>query len=1013
MIHFQVLGSWTLQADGTDIELPGAMPGRLLALLLCRWGNPLPADHIIEQLWPGQPPPRTAKKFIQVTIHRIRRLPGMRDRIVLSGQGYHMRLKTEECDALRFLHAVAGARTLIEGGELPAADRVLAQALDLWRAPAFAHFDDVPLVLDESRRLDEVRLTALEDHADLGLSFGRHLTMVEMLARAAAENPFRERLRAQLMLALYRSGRLADALQAYRDARDMMVAELGVEPEALLQDLHRRILNRDPGLLAPDSVPPSASAPSLHRNFLPRGVPAFVGRQREMEWLDTCAQDTPGAAVITSVAGMGGVGKTALMIRWAHQRTDLFPDGQLYVTLRGRPGDADASVRQALHHLLTCLGVPVPELPASLEDATASYRALLAGRRALVLVDDARTADQVRPLLPGGPGCFVIVTSRSSLTGLVACDGARQLTLHPMPDDDAMNLLRQLLGDERFDREPAGVAGLADICAGLPLALRIAAAHLLDRPEVRVADYVAELLADSPVAALAVDGDGHHGVKAVFDASLEALSASAVRVFHVLGAIPGSDFTRDVVAVAAAVSLDEADAALATLVTFHFVEEGRPGRYTIHDLLRSYSQDLLRRSGAPPTAPLANVLDFYRHVASTALSVVRPGFTTSGSTPSSTDDRRGPWGLAVPVTVAAVTAWVSSEHVNLAAAISDAAEHGMVDHVQALVDPLWQLSHCHGHVGRWIGTFEGVIAGIRRHGAGDAIFPVLNALGNAYVMAGLYERAAEAHAECVRAWTGQGSDVDTARARTNLAASLERMARYPEALAELQLALTTFEDHGLAPHHAYVLGLMSSIHQRQGHLASARDGLIEALELLRGTELTTDTARTLDALADVCLDLGLLDEAERYVTEASQLARESGNRHIETMTKATRASILRVRGRYEESLTAAHEAHESFKALGIPGGECENLLQMGLTYSVSGRLGEARHTYQQALKIAAGVGEKHLEARALLGIGKSLHDTDPADAMAMTRAALAIFETLAAPEAADARRVLAGFGPAR
>jgi DNA-binding SARP family transcriptional activator len=1013
MIHFQVLGSWTLRADGADHELPGAMPGRLLALLLCRWGSPLPVDRIIEQLWPGQPPPKTAKKFIQVTIHRLRRLPGMRDRIVLSGRGYHLCLKTEECDALRFLHAVAAARGLADAGDPQAADRVFAEALSLWRTPAFAHFDDVPLVLDESRRLNELRLTVLEDHADIGLSFGRHLTMVEVLARAAAENPFRERLRVQLMVALYRSGRLADALRAYRDARDLMVAELGIEPEAPLQEMHRRILNRDPELLTPDTVPPSAAAPRPQRNFLPRGVPAFVGRQQELEWLDVCARDMSGAAVITSVAGMGGVGKTALMIRWAHQRTDLFPDGQLYVNLRGHSGDADASMRQALHHLLTCLGVPVSELPASLDDATASYRALLAGRRALVLVDDARTADQVRPLLPGGPGCFVVVTSRSSLTGLVACDGARQLTLHPMPDDDAMNLLRQLLGDERLDRESAGVAGLAEICGGLPLALRIAAAHLFDRPQLRVTDYVAELLADSPVAALTVDGDGHRGVKAVLDASLDTLPPSAVRVFHVIGAIPGSDFTRDVVAVAAAVSADEADAALATLVTFHFVEEGRPDRYTIHELLRSYSQDLLRRSGAPETGPLARVLDFYRHVASTALAAVRPGFTTSGSTPPSGDDRRWPDGVAVPATTAAVTAWFSNEHVNVAAAISEAAEHGMVDDVQALVNPLWQLCHHHGHVGRWIGTFEGVIAGIRRHGAGDAIVPVLNALGNAYVMAGLYERAAEAHAECVRAWTVQGFDVDTARARTNLAASLERMARYPEALTELRLALTTFERHGLAPHYAYVLELMSSIQQRQGHLTASRDNLIEALDLLRKAGLKADTARTLDALADVCVDLGHLDEAETYATEASRVAREYGNRHIETMTKATRALILRARGRYEESLTAAYEAHESFTALGIPGAECENLLQMGLTYSVSGRLREATQTYRRALTIAAGLGEKHLEARALLGIGKSLHGTDPADAMAKTRAALVIFETLAAPEAADARRILAGLGAAR
>jgi DNA-binding SARP family transcriptional activator len=995
MITFSVLGSLMLRSSGADVDLPGALPGRTLALLLARAGRPLPVEVIADQLWHGAPP-RTARKSIQVIIHRLRRMTGLRDRLVLSESGYLLRLAESECDALAFESAIARATRLYEDGDLPAAELLFARALDMWRGPPFAGVDDVPMVRDESQRLTGLRLAAWENHADTALRLGRHYGVIAELARMVAANPFRERLRGQLMLALYRSGRVAEALQEYRSARASIAEELGVEPGSGLQDLHCQMLNRDPRLLL------SAAALVREHSFLPRSTPGFTGRRSELDWLDDRARDVSSTAVISSVSGVGGVGKTALMLHWAYLRTDQFPDGQLFVNLGG--GEHGLTTpKGALHHLLTCLGVPKPELPVSLEDTAAQYRALLAGRKVLVLLDDARTADQVRPLLPGAPDCFVIVTSRTSLGGLVACDGARQFHLRPLPPGDAMALLRQLLGEARVDGEPEATQRLAEVCGGMPLALRIAAANLSERPDTRVAAYVAELEALGPIAALVVDGDEHHGVKAVFDASYEMLSPAHRAAFRMCGAIPGPDLTRDSVAAGAGITIGEADAALTVLVGTHFVEESRPGRYAMHDLVRGYSREMLQASGTPESEPLDRLLHHYRHVANTALALVRPGLLSTA--PVNDHERNSD--AAVPSTPAAAAAWLGSEYENLAAAISSAAAQGMADHVQALVDPLWQLCHHYGQTSQWISTFEAVIDAMRRHGAGDAIYPVLNALGNAYVMAGQSEAAIDAHSRCAQAWADAGRTVDAARARTNLAASMERLARYPDALAELARALETFRQADLPSYQAYVLGLMGSVRQRLRDFTGAHACLTEALELLRPTGRNTDLARTLNMLANVCLDLRRIPEASEFVEAAVDVARESGNAHLETMAQTTRASILRALGRYEESLTLSRKAHQAICAMNMPGNECESQLEMGLTYALSGRPEEALEAYRQAQAIAKNLGEVHLRVRALLGLGSCLREIDPDGAVEHLRAALTLMEDLELPEVEDARRVLA------
>lgn len=990
-----VLGPLEIRLPDADLTLPGALPARVLVLLTAQAGRPVPVDVIADQLWDGQPP-RTARKSIQVIVHRLRRLPGVRERLVRSERGYLLRLTERDCDARRFEATVTDATHRYERGDLAGAAPLLARALALWRGPAFTGFDDMPLVRDEGIRLSDLRLAALETHADIGLRLGHHHRLVAELPGPVAAHPFRERLRGQLMLALYRAGRPAEALAEYRTARALFIEELGVEPGVALQNLHRRILNRDLRLLGPLPTP-LRSEPS----FLPREASGFTGRTRELEWLDHRAAEESSTAVISSLSGIGGIGKTALMLHWAHRRADRFPDGQFFVELGGAGGLATA--KGALHHLLTCLGVPRSELPATLADSAALYRALLADRRALVLIDNAQTADQVRPLLPGAPGCFVVVTSRTGLAGLVARDGAQQIVLRPLSDPEATTLLRRLLGPDRVAAEPDAVAALVALCGGIPLALRIAAAHLCERAEQRIEDYVAELSRRDPVGALAVDGDEHHGVRAVFDASYALLTPEQRAAFAASSAIPGLDFSSETLAAVAAITREQADAILAELVVAGFVEESRPGRYLRHDLIRAYSGEALRSSGTPPTEPLDRLLHHYRRRTTAALELVRPAIRTD----SGGDDPVPADAGSSPADTAAAAAWLATEYHNLAAAVTAAATAGMTDHVRGLVEPMWHVCHHHGQVTLWISTFEAVVQAIQEQSAEDAIYPVLNALGNAYVMAGDYDAAIEVHSRCVRAWEAAGAAVDAARARTNLAGSLERLARYPEALTNLDLALRTFRTADLPAHQAYVLCAMGHIHQRLRDFTTAHRCLTEALALVEPTRSHTDLARTLNMLAHVCLDLGRLTDAQRHAEAAAEVAREGGNAHIATMVKTTQASILRAAGRYAESLALSQEAHERIRAMGMPGNECESHLEMGLTYQLAGQPDRALAAYREARRLAEELGELHLRVRGLLGVGSCLRDTDPAAAAAAYREALEIMADLELPEAEDARRALA------
>ena len=454
----------------------------------------------------------------------------------------------------------------------------------------------------------------------------------------AAEYPLDEQVHAQLMVALYRTGRQADALSVYRRLRRTLAEELGIDPGQALRELETAILRQDPSLDTPApaiALRPAAPA-ALVPAQLPPTVAAFAGRSTELASLDAIlprqGQGGPGqdaAVVISVIAGTAGVGKTALAVHWAHRVAARFPDGQLYVNLRGfDPCGPAADPAQALRGFLDAFALPPERIPASLDAQMALYRSLLAGKRVLVVLDNARDAEQVRPLLPGSPGCLAIVTSRNHLTGLIATQGAHPLDLDLLTPAEARELLARRLGTGRAGGEPEAVDEIIAGCAGLPLALTIAAARAATSPGFPLDVFAAELREASRVLDPFDAGDVATDVRAVFSWSYRALSPDAARLFRLLSLHPGPDITVTAAASLAGIPAARARALLAELTRGHLLAEPRPGQYAFHDLLRAYAteqthahdDDDARRSAA------GRVLDHCLHAAHAAATLIDPYF---------------------------------------------------------------------------------------------------------------------------------------------------------------------------------------------------------------------------------------------------------------------------------------------------------------------------------------------------------------------------------------------------
>ena len=602
----------------------------LLGLLSVVAGRVVTAESLVDGLWGEEWSPGREKNLHSQVSALRRRLeqaePGGGGRLVRAGPAYRLVLGPGELDVAVFRDLAGRGREAARAGDAAAARELLEQALGMWRGAALA--DAAPLcprLAGEAARLEEARAAAVEERVGCDLALGRHAEVVEELAGLVAQFPLRERLAGLLITALYRCGRRGEALAAYDNTRRVLAEELGLDPGRELAGLQARVLADDPALAAPApsvGAAPQAAVAGVVPRQLPTGVGFFAGREAELKQLDELLDQAGlpdgangnggpgGAVVISAVAGMAGVGKTALAVHWAHRVAARFPDGQLYVNLRGYGPGVAVTADEATGWFLGALGVPAAQIPADAQARCGLYRSVLAGRRALIVLDNARDAAQVRPLLPGGGGCLVVVTSRSALAGLAAAEGARPLRLGPLDDEQSALLLAARLGPERVAAEPEAVTELAGRCGHLPLALAVMAARAAADPDLPLGVLAAQL-ARTPDAAAAGQppsgpalgqlevldtGDPATSLSELLSWSHRQLSEPAAAMFALLGLHCGPDITVPAAASLAGVPRPDARRALAELADASLTAEHRPGRYVMHDLVRGYAAAQARQT---------------------------------------------------------------------------------------------------------------------------------------------------------------------------------------------------------------------------------------------------------------------------------------------------------------------------------------------------------------------------------------------------------------------------------
>ncbi|MFJ7246785.1 BTAD domain-containing putative transcriptional regulator [Kitasatospora sp. NPDC098652] len=583
----------------------------VLGLLASRPNQVAGIDQIIDAVWGTDVPP-TAVNGVHTYVGGLRRAlepnRGPRESgglLVSAGGGYALRLDPQAVDVDRFTTEHTRARRLLAAGDRDGAIAAYESALALWHGDAYANVPG-PFAALEQARLHELRLTAVEEWAEATLETGRHAETTTVLTDLVAKEPLRERLRWLLMLALHRAGRRAHALTVYRQTRQLLQEELGIDPGAELRRLHQQILgdHADLDLPAPGPRPLAPTvrpiAPPLVKPAqLPPGTRDFTGRTEELARLRNVVLREHGRseqhAVTAVVEGPPGVGKTAVALRLARRLADHYPEGQLYVDLRGsRPGEEPVDAHGALALLLRSLGVEQDQLPRGLPGRTTLFRSLLHGRKVLIVVDDALNAEQVRPLVPRGPAC-VLVTSRRRQFGLAARDGAYRLELAPLAPTESVELLTRLLGEDRVADQQAAAYSLARICGNLPLALRIAAVGLVAKPAVTLAELVDDAADDTArLDRLAIEDDVAASLRSAFAASVRSLTAEVARTFSALGQHGNELITVELTAALTGTGRESAARRLAALADHHLLEEVGRDRYRFHNLIGLYAAECAR-----------------------------------------------------------------------------------------------------------------------------------------------------------------------------------------------------------------------------------------------------------------------------------------------------------------------------------------------------------------------------------------------------------------------------------
>lgn len=925
-----VLGPLLVQYEDAVIAVPAAKQRAVLGALLVRANQVVSFEELAETVWDGAVP-GAARVTLRSYVKRLRQAmgPEVSARIHTRDPGYCIEVGDDELDLIRFGQLCDSGGAAVRAGRWEQAEADLAEALALWRGAPLTDIPSDTLRRDELPRLESLRQQALEWRHEAQLRLGRHEELVPALEALVAQHPLRERFRAQLMLAYYRCGRQADALTAYQDARRVLVDQLGVEPGSELSSLQQRILNADPelwlrppdagreqtGLAEPATAGTSEPAAGpLAAVVPPRQLPPapwyFAGRTGELGALDGLLEQVSaarGTVVISAIGGAAGVGKSALALQWAHRVAERFPDGQLYVNLRGfDPSDTPVAPADAIRGFLDALGVAPSAIPASLQAQDGLYRSLLAGRRTLIVLDNARHPEQVRPLLAGGPGCLVVVTSRSRLTGLIASDGAHPVSLDLLTEREAGELLARRLSAARLTREPVAVADIIKLCAGLPLALSIVAARAAANPGMPLAALAGELT-EARLDALAT-GEEATDVRAVFSWSYQNLQEPAARLFRLLGIHPGPDISAAAAASMAGQPLPGARKALAELTGAHLIEEDARSRFGFHDLLRAYASEKACSQDSPGYRRQAThrMLDYYLHSAHAADQVLFPArdpITLAAPQPGVdperfTDERQA-------------LAWLDAGHQVLLAAITAAAADGFDSHAWQLAHALETFFYRRGRWPDWAATQYTALAAAEHAGDIAARAYAHRAIASASIQLRSYGEAFHHGSRALSLYQEIGDRVGQARVHLEAARASQRQGSYRESFRRSQQAMDLFREEG------HKIGYAATLNQA---------GWAHAM-------------------------MGDYDQAVALCQQALDLVQEVGDRHYEPSVADSLGYAHYHLGNHAQAAAFYRHALHLIDQNDAPAQRAETLTYMGDALNAAGKPQAARQAWQEALTI--------------------------------------------------------------
>ncbi|WP_161962323.1 AfsR/SARP family transcriptional regulator [Nocardioides speluncae] len=886
-LKIRLLGPLEVRANGVPVGIPGRRPRALLAVLALSAGQPVPVETLYERVW-GEDLPGNVRGSLYSCVRRLRTVLG--DDAIGSAAGrYTLNVAPDAVDAIRF-------SDLLDRAFSAGPDQVgslIREALALWHGTPFAEPLSDWLNEVESQRLTERHLSAVEHRTDAELAIGAAGSIAE-LQRLAADHPLRETLWARLIVALARSGRQAEALAAYEQIRRRLADELGIDPSRELQAIYAELLNGT----APSASLAGSAAPAP---VVPRQLPAagsdFTGRQDALTELDQHLAevgDVNQPVVITGLHGMGGVGKTTLALHWAHQVSERFADGQLFVNLRGYGPGQPMPASAALDLLLRGIGVPGEDIPADIDARSALFRSRLAGRRMLIVLDNARDAEQVRPLVPGS-GSMVLVTSRGQLRGLAAREGARRISLDTLSEEESVALLVARLAEQGVTRHLSGLAELARLCGYLPLALVIAAERA-----GRYADGLAVVVQDlqderDRLSALESD-DETTSLRAVFSWSYQALDADAARMFRLLGLPPGADVGVGAVAALAGTGIGTARRLLDRLAELSLVERRAAGRFGLHDHLRAYAAELCRDLDAEHDrrTALDRLYGWCVQSATNAALVENPRTalsrlpTPSDIDPATFDDDR------------MARDWLRLE-ADFAVALAQGAADDRPDVVYRLVHALYEELWRRQAFDQLSTLLDRALDAARQTGDQWAEAKTHNLIALYYLTVARYSIARPHLEHSINLFEAAGDTQGQVAALNTLGLIECTVGRPLTAINHFQEALDLAHEHGDPLGEAGLLNNVAGAYQDLSQYDAAAEAAQRALAIYRGHGSLGDQAMVLDTLGEVYTAANRHDEAIPCLQQAKSMAQTLGDRPLEAIATANFARALRDAGQLDEA----------------------------------------------------------------------------------------------------------------